>query len=125
MPRIHGRRTIPALVMLAAASAPAGSALAASTSHKYKGPAENTRWGPVQVTITVKNKKITGVSVSDSTHTARSAVIASGAIPTLKQEVLQAQSANINTVSGATDISNAFIQSLQGAVTRARQAKAL
>jgi uncharacterized protein with FMN-binding domain len=83
------------------------------------------RWGTLRVTITVKNKKITSVSATTSDHTARSSFIVSNAIPALKQETLQAQSASINTVSGATDVSNAYIESLQGAIAKARQAKAL
>ncbi|MBV9281435.1 MAG: FMN-binding protein [Chloroflexi bacterium] len=126
MKRAHIRHTIPALALTAAMAVPAGSALAASATHSYAGPSEQMgRWGALRVTITVKNKKITGVSASVSDHTARSSFIVSNAIPALKQETLQAQGASINTVSGATDVSNAYIESLQGAIAKARQAKAL
>lgn len=123
-------------LMLAALTAvPLGSALLSSptfaATHKatskakstktktYKGSTINTMWGPIQVDLKVKGKKITGVTVVDPTHTARSQVIASQAIPILKQETLQAQRANINEVSGATTISQAYIQSLQAAVKAA------
>jgi uncharacterized protein with FMN-binding domain len=120
------KRSIPALV-LAAAAFPAGSAWAAShaTSKTYKGPASNTQWGTIQAIIVVKSKKITGVTIASSPHTARSQFIQGQAFPLLRAETLTAQSANINVVSGATDISNAYIQSLQSAVTAARKAKNL
>ena len=44
------------------------------------------------------------------------------ALPILKSEALQRQSANINLVSGATDTSYAFAQSLQAAILKAKQA---
>jgi len=119
------RASIPALVLSAAAAVPAGSALAASATQKYKGAAEQTQWGPVQVTITVKNKKIINVAASVGSHTARSTIIDSSALPILKSEVLQAQTANINQVSGATTISSAYIQSLQSAINSARQHRSL
>jgi uncharacterized protein with FMN-binding domain len=48
-----------------------------------------------------------------------SAAINSQAIPILKNETLQAQGANVNTVSGATYTSQAYIQSLQSATRQA------
>jgi uncharacterized protein with FMN-binding domain len=98
------------------------SAASHKTSHKtrsYKGSTVNTSWGPLEVIISVKSKRITRVSVVDPTHTARSQIIASRAIPILKSETLQAQSANISEVSGATTISQAYIRSLQAAVKSA------
>jgi uncharacterized protein with FMN-binding domain len=94
----------------------------AAKSFTYRGSTFNTTWGPIQVIVTVKSKKITKVSVVDPTHTARSQVIASSAIPTLVQETLQAQSARIDTVSGATTISQAYIKSLQSALKSAHLA---
>jgi uncharacterized protein with FMN-binding domain len=129
MTRISIHKSIPALMLAGAAAIPAGNALAAShgasTSHTYKGLTEQMRWGPVQVSIVVKNKKIIDVKASVSADTARSQVILQQALPSLRQEVLTAQSANINEVSGATDISSAYIQSLQAAIKSARAHKAL
>ena len=70
----------------------------------------------MQVTITVANGKITNANGSlpgggDS--------IGQNAIPQLNQEVLTAQSANIQAVSGATYTSNGYIESLQQAVDQA------
>lgn len=103
----------------------AAAAQKAARSHTYKGSAVGTTWGPIQVAITVKSKKIKNVSVSDPTHTTRSQIIDNRAVPVLEQETLQAQSANISEVSGATTFSQAYIQSLQAAIKKAKQAKAL
>lgn len=124
-------RTIPTLVLSAAAAVPGGSALAA-TSHAsstkaqvFKGPLVDMRWGPVQATITVKHKKITKVGVLVTPETSRSQFIDDQAVPMLKTEVLQAQSDNIDGVSGATDTSDAFTQSLTAAIAKAKAHKAL
>lgn len=101
--------------------------LAASSAKAttYKGPTENDRWGTVQVSIVVKNKKITNVKTSYSAHTPRSQFITVNALPQLRREVLQAQSANIQLVMGATDVSQAYATSLQAAVNKAIKAKVL
>lgn len=124
-------RTIPTLVLAAAAAVPAGSALAATThastskAQVFKGPFEDMRWGPVRATITVKNKKITKVGITVTPETSRSQFIDDQAVPLLKTEVLQAQSDNIDGVSGATDTSDAFTQSLTAAIAKAKAHKAL
>jgi uncharacterized protein with FMN-binding domain len=102
-------------------------ALAASTSKSvtYKGPTVEERWGTVQVSIVVKSKKITNVKATYNVETPRSEFITSNALPQLKQEVLQAQNVNIDLVSGATDLSQAYITSLQSAVKKAVKAKVL
>ena len=112
---------------MAGAALPLGSAWAASSQihHKatvsgvFKGPAVNMQWGAVQVTITVVNGKITKVKATAPHHTSRSKLINSVALPLLKKEVLKAQSAKISTLSGATLTSNAYILSLQSALTAA------
>ena len=102
-------------------STPANAATLKATAkaHVYRGTAVSTNWGPIQVAITVKGKKITKVAVTDPTHTARSVVLDGRALPILIQETLSAQSARINSVSGATTISQAYISSLQSAVAKA------
>jgi uncharacterized protein with FMN-binding domain len=69
----------------------------------------------VQVQITVTNGKIT--AANDVQQTADS--IGANAVSQLNQEVLTAQSANIQAVSGATYTSDGYIQSLQQAVDQA------
>jgi uncharacterized protein with FMN-binding domain len=130
--RIMHRRLTP-LIFTTLAGVPLAGALtntpasaatvkASAKAHVYKGATVSTNWGPIQVAITVKSKKITNVKVTDPTHTARSQVLDDRAIPILIQETLSAQSARINEVSGATTISQAYISSLQAAVKSAHLA---
>src|SRR5947209_5359300 len=103
MNRISFKRRALPLTFAAVAAATALSshdAFAAST-YKYAGATEQQdHFGPIQVTVTVKNKKITSVSAKVSPDNPRSNFIESNALPILKQEVLKAQSANIQMVSG-------------------------
>jgi uncharacterized protein with FMN-binding domain len=117
-------QAVPALALAAAVATPAANALAA-TKHTYKGPTESYRWGTVQVSIVVKSKKITNVKTLYVPHTGRSQFIEDRAVPLLKTEVLQAQSGDIEYVSGATDTSDAYSLSLQAAVNKALKAKTL
>jgi uncharacterized protein with FMN-binding domain len=94
----------------AAPSTPAGK------SGTFSGPAVNTQYGEVQVSITVSNGKITN---ADGTLPQGGDSIAQNAIGQLDPEVLTAQSANIQAVSGATYTSQGYIQSLQQAVDQA------
>jgi uncharacterized protein with FMN-binding domain len=93
------------------------------------------RWGNLQVTIMVRKtttitgtkkkvtRRITAVSVPVyPNHTDRSVFINQNALPVLKSETLRAQSANINMVSGATDTSYGYEQSLQAAILKAKKA---
>ncbi|MCH5673472.1 FMN-binding protein [Streptomyces gilvus] len=85
------------------------------------GSTVQTRWGPVQVKITVKSGKLTDVTaVQYPTDNPRDQEINSYALPQLRSEALQAQSANIDTVSGATYTSDGYRQSLQSALDSAR-----
>lgn len=121
------RRALPLTIaaMAAGTALPTHQALAA-TSIKYTGAVtQQGRWGPIRVTITVKNKKITNAAAAVSPDNPRSTFIESNALPLLKQEVLQAQSSNIQLVSGASDTSGAYISSLQSAVKKAIKAKTL
>jgi uncharacterized protein with FMN-binding domain len=88
----------------------------AGRSGTFAGPSESTQYGNVQVTLTVADGKITNANGSlpgggDS--------IGQNAIPQLNREVLTAQSASIQAVSGATYTSDGYIESLQRAVDQA------
>ncbi|OJY47724.1 FMN-binding protein [Pseudonocardia sp. 73-21] len=84
------------------------------------GTTASTRWGPVQVQLTVAGKKITAVDVVQYPNgNGRDQEINSYAIPTLVQETLSAQSANIDMVSGATVTSDGYLTSLQSALDQA------
>src|SRR3954468_16863268 len=83
------------------------------------GDAIDTQYGPVQVRVTVKDGKITAIQGLVLTgNDPRSAQISSSAEPTLKQEALSAQSADIDAVSGATFTSAGYAQSLQSALDK-------
>jgi len=123
------RHALPvSVVALTIGSAPSSSsALAATASNSvtYTGPTLDELRVVVQVSIVVRNKKIINVRSTVYVRTARSYVINTQVLPLLKQEVLQAQSATIGSVSGATITSRAYLTSLQAAVNKARKAKAL
>jgi uncharacterized protein with FMN-binding domain len=94
----------------------AGSA----TSGTYTGASVMTRWGVVQVQITVFDGKITAAqAVEYPQANPRDRQINAYALPVLAQEATQAQSANIDAVSGATVTSDGYIQSLQSAIDQA------
>ena len=95
------------------------------STYKYTGPSVDMEWGPVQVTIVVKGKRITDVQASAPTERSRSAFINQQAIPMLRGEVLQAQSATIDLIGGATLTSEAYAQSLQAVVDKAHGAHTL
>ncbi|MEU5098881.1 FMN-binding protein [Streptomyces sp. NPDC020996] len=84
------------------------------------GDTVQTRWGPVQVRITLKNGKLTEVeAIAYPSDNPRDQEINSYALPQLRREALAAQSANIDTVSGATYTSDGYRQSLQSALDSA------
>ncbi len=97
----------------------------AVTTHTYAGPGVDMQWGTVQVTIVVKGKRIVDIQASAPTERERSAFINQQAVPMLRQEVLQAQSATIDLIGGATMTSDAYDQSLQAAVDKAHKAHTL
>jgi uncharacterized protein with FMN-binding domain len=93
---------------------------ASAAAKSYLGQAVTTRYGVVQVKITVVGNKITNVSfVQLTADDGRSQRINSDAAPTLLQETLAAQSANIDSVSGASYTSQGYEQSLQSALDQA------
>ena len=137
------RKSITVLLTVAALALPIADATAATrattkkivVSKLFSGSVASVdRWGSLQVTIVVRKtttitdtkkkvtRKITTVSVPTyPNHTDRSVYINQTALPILKAEALRAQSANINMVSGATDSSDAFAQSLQSAILKAKR----
>ncbi|MER7767442.1 FMN-binding protein [Kitasatospora sp. NPDC096140] len=105
----------PAPSASAATSAPAG------TTRKVSGDTVNTRYGPVQVQVTLNGSRITAVDVVKyPTAERRDREINTSALPVLNQEAISAQSARIDVVSGATYTSDGYIRSLQSALDRAK-----
>ena len=95
----------------------------ASAAKTYTGSVASTRWGDVQVTITVADGKITDVAVPVyPTENHKDQEINAYALPVLRQETLAAQNADIDTVSGATVTSDGYLQSLQAALDAAHLA---
>ncbi|MEU5526782.1 FMN-binding protein [Micromonospora chersina] len=97
-----------------------GGSGTSSGSGTATGSVAQTRWGPVQVRITVSGGKITDVTavqVPDGNH--RDQEINDYAVPILRQAALAAQSARIDTVSGATVTSDGYRESLQSAIDAA------
>ena len=124
-------KAIPAVASAVALAVPAAPAVGALAKAKPKpkkkvvtrtvqGPSVNMRWGPVQVTVKVKGTKILDVSASYPTERPKSQFINEQAIPMLRSEVLQAQSAQIDLIGGATMTSEAYAQSLQSALDKAK-----
>jgi uncharacterized protein with FMN-binding domain len=100
------------------ASGAAGAA--AKAGGTYDGDVVQTRFGTVQVQITVKAGTITEVTALKLTDDeGRSVQISNYAAPILRSEVLQAQSADVQTVGGATVTSDAYLTSLQAALDAA------
>jgi uncharacterized protein with FMN-binding domain len=100
----------------AGSSASTGSAAPTTVA----GNVVQTIYGPVQVAITVTNRRITAARVpvypNGSPHDQQ---ISSYALPQLIQETVAAGSANISAVSGATYTSQGYISSLQSAIDKA------
>ncbi|TDN42851.1 FMN-binding protein [Curtobacterium flaccumfaciens] len=96
------------------------SAGGSTTSGTFAGDTTQTQYGPVQVQITVANGTITDVTALQLTDQGgRSVQISQQAAPILRQEALQAQSAQIQSVSGATFTSQGYTTSLQSAIDKA------
>jgi len=135
------RKAVTAVVTAVAMGIPVANAAAAAkkvitvTKSVTGPPAEASRWGYIQVTLVVRKtttvvgtkktvaRKITAVKVPVyPNHTDRSVYINGQALPWLKQETLAAQfKGNVQLISGATDTSYAFQQSLQAALLTAKK----
>jgi uncharacterized protein with FMN-binding domain len=96
----------------------------AKTTSTYSGTvtgaAADTRWGPVQVRVTLASGKITAVDVIEQPDSnGRDQEINADAVPQLVSETIQSQSAQIDMVSGATYTSDGYVTSLQSALDQA------
>lgn len=74
----------------------------------------------IQVKVIISRGLLTDIQFVQYPQSGRSGRISSFSLPTLKQEAIKAQSANINAVSGASYTSPAFIQSLSSALVQAK-----
>lgn len=88
-----------------------------SSEQVVNGSVAETRWGPVQVRVTISGGKLSDVSVlQQPTGNRRDREINSFALPQLREQALQAQSAVIDGVSGATVTSDGYRESLLSAL---------
>lgn len=96
------------------------SAGTSGTSGTFVGDAVSTRYGDVQVQITVTDGVITSAeAISYPYRDRHDQQINDYAIPILQDETVQANSADIAMVSGATVTSRGYVQSLQSAIDQA------
>ncbi len=102
------------------AAGSASSTTTAPTTATYTGAAAHTRYGDVTVQITVTDGKVTDAQAVDYPQRSRTdQQINSYAVPRLNAEAVQAGTAGIQMVSGATFTSSGYIQSLQDALDQA------
>ena len=87
----------------------------------YVGDTANAYYGNVQVQVTVSGGKMTDVTfLQYPNDRSTSRFINNQAMPALQNEAIQAQNANVNGVSGASDTSAAFRESLASALSQAK-----
>ncbi|MCX4907493.1 FMN-binding protein [Streptomyces sp. NBC_00878] len=117
-PTAAGVATAPA--PSSSSSGTSGSSGSATGTRTLTGDSVQTRYGPVQVRVTLKNGKLTDVTaIIYPQENPRDQQINAYAIPQLTREALTTQSADIDTVSGATYTSEGYRQSLQSALDSA------
>ena len=104
-----------------AAATGSGSSTAGATtaSTQVSGDAVATRFGTVQVQVTIDGGKLVDITALQLPSGGRDSQVSAYAEPILRSEALQAGSAGIDTVSGATYTSMGYIQSLQSALDTA------
>ncbi|MEV6415150.1 FMN-binding protein [Kribbella sp. NPDC051718] len=103
-------------------TAPAGRGGRATTV--VNGESALTRYGPVQVQVTISSSRISAVKTLASPSSGdRDRAISAFALPILQREAVTAQSATIDTVSGATFTSDGYRRSLQSALDTAHFTK--
>jgi uncharacterized protein with FMN-binding domain len=87
----------------------------------YTGDPADAYYGTIQVKATVTNGKLTDVTFLQYPNDRQTSIeINTQAMPMLKSEAITAQSGSVDIISGATDSSQAFIQSLTSALNQAK-----
>ena len=104
-----------------AAPTPAPAPAASSGSTVVTGPDVPNQYGDVQVRLTIQGGRIVDVTALQMpVDRSRSAYISQVAGPLLHTRCIQAQSANIDIISGATYTSESYAESVQAALDQAR-----
>jgi uncharacterized protein with FMN-binding domain len=103
-----------------AAPAPAAPAPPAAVSGTFTGDVAQTRWGPVQVQITVTGGKVAAAdAIRYPTGNSNDHQINAYAIPMLNREAVGTTTGRISAITGATVTSGGYIASLQSAIDKA------
>lgn len=119
-PRPPASRTAPPVPAGARSASPRSSAVVT-----VNGPAVDTAYGPVQVQVSLRGGHVVRADATTYPQdTGRSQEINSQAVPMLDAEAVRADSARVDTVSGATFTSGGYQQSLQAALDAAHRAGA-
>ncbi|MFY9615396.1 MAG: FMN-binding protein [Candidatus Dormiibacterota bacterium] len=122
-PDVGSSSTATAQATASAVPTPSASAQAAGSvkDGQYTGQDVPNRFGDVQVKVTISGGRITDVQAIQLPYDRpRSQEISQAVGPILHDEALQAQNAQIDTLSGATYTSYGYAQSLQSALDMAR-----
>ena len=114
-----GSTSLPAADATPAPTTSTGSGTTSLASATIDGPVVDTRYGAIQVEIVVSGGQLQDVVALQLPTGRHSGQISNAAAPILREEALQAQSASIDTVSGATYTSDGYAQSLQAALDQA------
>ncbi|RPE45282.1 FMN-binding protein [Streptomyces sp. Ag109_O5-1] len=114
--------TAPSAAAAGQESPQGGTGAAGATT--VTGDATQTQYGVVQVRLTVANGKITQAEAIQAPKGGTSDQKTALSVPQLNKETVAAQSANIDSVSGATYTSTGYKQSLQSALDKMKQAAA-
>jgi uncharacterized protein with FMN-binding domain len=111
---------IPSAAPTATAEAPAVAAPVGPADGTYIGDSVGTRYGDVQVSVTLTGGQISEVTALQLTSAdGRSVQISNRAAPILRDEVVASQSAAVSNVGGATYTTDAYLASLQSALDQA------
>ncbi|MEP7204583.1 MAG: FMN-binding protein [Candidatus Saccharibacteria bacterium] len=88
----------------------------------FTGALASGTYEDIQVAITVSGGKITNVTTpqANTYGSNRSQSIDEYAMPLLRREVINSQTASIDSISGATYTSQTYLQSLQSAIDQAK-----
>ncbi len=97
----------------------ASSSSSGGVSGTFTGSTATNQYGEVTVTVTLENGTITDVQAETTVYEQHSQRFVQLAAPTLREEVIAANSADVNIVSGATFTSQAYLTSLQSALDKA------
>ncbi len=122
-PNVVGPTSLPTTT-LPAGNPPSGNPPSAAAGQykngSYTGVVADAFYGKLQAIAIIQNGALTNITFPQYPTHGHSGQISNQSLPVLKQEAITAQSANVNVVSGATQTSDAFNQSLASALAQAK-----